>query len=104
MRVLSSEFFREWTKPVLNIHPSLLPDFKGLHAQQQAFKAGVTWTGCTVHYVDQSLDGGEIIEQMRVRRTNADTLQTLTNRILSKEHKLYPKVLKKIADNILETK
>lgn len=97
MKILSPMFFEEWTKPVLNIHPSLLPDFKGLNAVQQALDAGVKYTGCTVHYVDETLDGGEIIDQTKVRVAKNDTLETLTAKIHKQEHKLYPKVLRKVA-------
>ena len=97
MKVLSPEFFQQWTKPVLNIHPSLLPDFKGLNAVQQALDAGVRYTGCTVHYVDETLDGGEIIGQKKVYVSKKDTLETLTAKILKQEHKLYPKILRKVA-------
>ncbi len=101
MKVLSPEFFKEWTKPVLNIHPSLLPDFKGLDAQKQAFEAGVEYAGCTVHYVDEFLDGGEIISQRKVKVAKRDTLDSLTAKILKQEHKLYPAVLKQVAKEIL---
>ena len=97
MKILSSEFFRQWSKPVLNIHPSLLPDFKGLNAVQQALDAGVKHTGCTVHYVDEMLDSGEIIGQKKVNVAKKDTLKTLTTKIHKQEHKLYPEILKKVA-------
>ena len=97
MKILSPMFFEEWTKPVLNIHPSLLPAFKGLNAVQQALDAGVRYTGCTVHYVDETLDGGEIIGQKKVYVAKKDTLKTLTAKILKQEHKLYPKILRKVA-------
>ncbi len=101
MKVLSPEFFKEWTKPVLNIHPSLLPEFKGLDAQKQALDAGVEYAGCTVHYVDEFLDGGEIIDQRKVKVAKRDTLKSLTLKILKQEHKLYPAVLKQVAKEIL---
>jgi len=97
MKILSPMFFEEWTKPVLNIHPSLLPDFKGLNAVQQALDAGVRYTGCTVHYVDETLDGGEIIGQKKVYVSKKDTLETLTAKIIKQEHILYPKILRKVA-------
>lgn len=97
MKILSPEFFRRWTKPVLNIHPSLLPDFKGLNAVQQALDAGVKYTGCTVHYIDEILDGGEIIGQRKVYIAKKDTLEILTAKIHKQEHKLYPEILKKVA-------
>ena len=97
MKILSPVFFKQWTKPVLNIHPSLLPDFKGLNVVQQALDAGVKHTGCTVHYVDETLDGGEIIDQAKVYVSKNDTLETLTTKIHKQEHKLYPETLKKVA-------
>jgi len=102
MKILSPEFFREWTKPVLNIHPSLLPDFKGLHAQKQAFDSGISMTGCTVHLVDKTIDGGEIFGQKQVKIMKKDTLESLTARILKKEHQLYPEILKQVALKILQ--
>ncbi len=104
MKILSPEFFRQWTKPVLNIHPSLLPEFKGLDAQNQALESGVNQSGCTVHYVDKTLDGGTIIGQSKVRIAKRDTLESLTTKILKQEHKLYPIVLKKISREILRIK
>lgn len=97
MKILSPMFFGEWTKPVLNIHPSLLPDFKGLNAVQQALDAGVRYTGCTVHYVDETLDGGEVIAQKKIYVSKKDTLETLTAKMHKQEHKLYPKILRKVA-------
>ncbi len=97
MKILSPMFFEEWTKPVLNIHPSLLPDFKGLDAVQQALDAGVRYTGCTVHYVDETLDGGEVIAQKKIYVSKKDTLETLTAKMHKQEHKLYPKILRKVA-------
>lgn len=97
MKILSPMFFEEWTKLVLNIHPSFLPDFKGLNSVQQALDAGVRYTGCTVHYVDETLDGGKIIGQKKVYVAKDDTLETLTAKIIKQEHKLYPKILRKVA-------
>ena len=102
MKILSPAFFKAWTNPVLNIHPSLLPAFKGLHAQKQAFDAGVKETGCTVHYVDETLDGGEIIGQRNVHVAKRDTLESLSSKILRQEHKLYPAMLKKVAKELLK--
>lgn len=104
MKILSPKFFRQWTKPVLNIHPSLLPAFKGLDAQKQAFDAGVKETGCTVHYVDHTLDGGEIIGQRKVYVAKRDTQRSLAAKILKQEHKLYPVILKKVAKEVLKNR
>jgi len=89
MRLLSSEFIETFRHRILNIHPSLLPSFPGLDAQRQAIEHGVKWTGCTVHFVDETLDGGPIIAQTPVPIRDGDTIETLSARILIEEHKLY---------------
>jgi phosphoribosylglycinamide formyltransferase-1 len=89
MRVLSSEFIEAFRGRILNIHPSLLPSFPGLDAQQQALAHGVKWTGCTVHFVDETLDGGPIIAQRAVPVCDDDTVEGLSARILEQEHELY---------------
>ena len=89
MRVLSHEFLEAYPQRILNIHPSLLPAFPGLEAQRQALEAGVEWTGCTVHFVDETLDGGPIIVQRRVIVRDDDTAETLAARILPEEHQAY---------------
>lgn len=94
MRVLSSEFLTAFQGPVLNIHPSLLPSFPGLHAQRQALGYGVKVTGCTVHFVDEGLDSGPIIVQEAVPVLPGDTEETLTERILKVEHQLYPEAVR----------
>jgi len=90
MRVLSAEFIGAFRSRILNIHPSLLPSFPGLNAQQQALANGATVSGCTVHYVDETLDGGPIIAQREVAVHKGDTVESLSARILVEEHKLYP--------------
>jgi phosphoribosylglycinamide formyltransferase 1 len=89
MRVLSAEFINAYRGRILNIHPSLLPAFRGLNAQQQALEHGAKLTGCTVHFVDETLDGGPIIMQREVVVLDDDTVDSLANRILIEEHKLY---------------
>jgi phosphoribosylglycinamide formyltransferase-1 len=89
MRLLSPYFIQAYRNRILNIHPSLLPCFPGLDAQRQALEAGVKWSGCTVHFVDETLDGGPIIAQRVVRVLNDDTEETLSTRILEQEHVLY---------------
>ena len=89
MRMLSSSFVETFPRRILNIHPSLLPSFPGLHVQQQATTHGVKWSGCTVHFVDPTLDGGPIIAQRVVRLLDDDTEDTLAQRILEQEHQLY---------------
>jgi len=93
MRVLSSYFLEAFRDRILNIHTSLLPAFPGLNAQLQAIEHGVKWTGCTVHFVDETLDGGPIIAQKIVRVLDDDTEETLSARLLEEEHKLYPEAL-----------
>jgi phosphoribosylglycinamide formyltransferase-1 len=93
MRVLSQEFVSAYRLRILNIHPSLLPAFPGLAAQQQALEHGVKWTGCTVHFVDESLDGGPIIAQAIVPVMDDDNEARLAARILEHEHSLYPEAL-----------
>jgi phosphoribosylglycinamide formyltransferase-1 len=97
MRVLSQEFLQELKIPVINIHPSLLPAFPGLHAQRQAVDYGVKLSGCTVHFVDEGLDSGPIILQEAVPVLPEDTEETLAQRILKVEHQLYPRAVQLIA-------
>lgn len=89
MRLLSPGFVRAFPGRIINIHPSLLPDFRGLDAQRQAFDQGVKVTGCTVHFVDEELDNGPIIAQKKVEVLEGDTAETLAARILEQEHELY---------------
>jgi phosphoribosylglycinamide formyltransferase 1 len=93
MRLLSPGFIEAYRNRILNIHPSLLPSFPGLDAQRQAIEHGVKWTGCTVHFVDETLDGGAIIAQQPVEVRDSDTPETLSARILHVEHKLYAAAL-----------
>src|ERR671910_1681976 len=101
MRILSPEFVREYKLRILNIHPSLLPSFKGLHAQKQAFDYGVKISGCTVHFIDDNVDTGPIIIQGSVPIYDSDTEEDLSNRILQLEHKLYPLAIKLFSDGKL---
>lgn len=89
MRLLSPCFIEAFTNRILNIHPSLLPAFPGLDAQRQALEHGVKVSGCTVHFVDETLDGGPIIAQRAVPVIEGDTEETLSARILEQEHRLY---------------
>ena len=98
MRILSPEFIKKFKNRILNIHPSILPAFPGLDAQRQAIEAGVGHSGCTVHFVDEGVDTGPIIVQERVKIKDADTEETLSKRILVKEHKAYVKAVKLIAE------
>ncbi|MDD2942512.1 MAG: phosphoribosylglycinamide formyltransferase [bacterium] len=97
MRVVTTEFLSAFPGRVVNIHPSLLPSFKGLHAQKQAVEAGVKFAGCTVHYVNEEVDSGGIIAQAVVPVLPNDSEDSLSQRILEKEHKLFPAVLQAFA-------
>jgi len=96
MRLLSPGFVQAFPNRIVNIHPSLLPAFPGLDAQRQAFEAGVKVTGCTVHYVDELLDHGEIILQREIDIRDDDSIETLSTRILEQEHKLYVEAIRLI--------
>jgi len=93
MRLLSPCFIEAFRHRILNIHPSLLPAFPGLDAQRQALDHGVKVSGCTVHFVDETLDGGPIVAQRTVPVMAGDTVETLSARILEQEHKLYPEAV-----------
>jgi phosphoribosylglycinamide formyltransferase 1 len=93
MRLLSPEFIRAFPNRILNIHPSLLPAFPGLDAQQQAFDYGVKVSGCTVHFVDEALDHGAIIVQKQVPVLESDDAHSLAERILAQEHKAYTEAI-----------
>jgi len=97
MRMLGPAFIGTWEGRIVNIHPSLLPAFKGLHVHEQVLKARVPVSGCTVHFVTPELDGGPTIAQAAVKVLADDTPDTLAARILEAEHRLYPLALRKIA-------
>ena len=99
MRLLSPHFIAAFAGKILNIHPSLLPSFPGLDAQQQALAHGVKWTGCTVHFVDDTLDGGPIIAQRIVPVLDQDSVETLSARILEQEHQLYSEAVALVLQN-----
>jgi phosphoribosylglycinamide formyltransferase-1 len=98
MRIHSDDFVRKWQGRMLNIHPSLLPAFKGIRVHQQAIDAGVRISGCTVHFVVPELDSGPIISQAAVPVYPDDTAETLRVRVLAEEHKLYPAALRMVAE------
>ncbi len=102
MRLLSKEFVRAFPDRITNIHPSLLPSFKGLDAQRQAIDYGVKVSGCTVHLVDEDLDHGAIILQEAVEVLDDDTAETLSARILKHEHALYVEAIKRIVEEKIE--
>ena len=93
MRVVSKKFCNEFAGRIINLHPSLLPKYKGLHAVEQAFKSGDDVTGCTVHFVTEELDSGKIIRQQEVPILPGDTVETLTREIQQAEHQLLPLVI-----------
>lgn len=102
MRLLSPEFVAAFPNRILNIHPSLLPAFPGLEAQEQAFAYGVKVAGCTVHFVDNELDHGAIILQRAIPVLESDTPHTLTERILAEEHKAYSEAIAMVVSGAYE--
>lgn len=102
MRLLPPTFVQAYRGNILNIHPSLLPAFTGLQAQKQALLKGVTYTGCTVHFVDEGMDTGPIIAQAVVPVYEDDTVDTLSTRILHEEHRIYPEAVRLFCDDALD--
>ena len=100
MRLLSPEFIATFRNRILNIHPSLLPEFPGLHPHKQALDAGVVSSGCTVHYVDETLDGGPIIAKRTVPVLPGDTEESLAARILEHEHQLYAEAVRTVIESL----
>lgn len=98
MRLLTPGFVNKWLGRIVNIHPSLLPDFKGAHAHRDVLAAGVKETGCTVHFVIPEMDAGPAITQRRVPVLPGDTLETLSARVLEQEHIAYPEALRLIVE------
>jgi phosphoribosylglycinamide formyltransferase-1 len=101
MRIHSEGFVRKWQGRIMNIHPSLLPAFKGTHVHEQALAAGVKMSGCTVHFVAAEVDSGPIIAQATVPVLEADTPETLAARVLEEEHKLYPLALRRVIEGVV---
>jgi phosphoribosylglycinamide formyltransferase-1 len=102
MRIVKGKLLKEYSRRMINIHPALLPSFKGLHGQKQALEYGVRISGCTVHFVDEGIDTGPIILQKEVPVLQDDTVETLSERILTEEHKAYPLAVKLYAEGRLE--
>jgi phosphoribosylglycinamide formyltransferase-1 len=94
MRLIGPELLEKFAGRIMNIHPALLPSFPGLHAQRQALGHGVKISGCTVHFVNSGLDNGPIIAQQTVPVLSADNEDTLSQRILRQEHRLYPRAIR----------
>ena len=101
MRILGKSFIKNFEGKIINIHPSLLPAFPGLHPQQQAIEAGVKFSGCTVHFVNEGVDEGPIILQSTVPVYDTDTTDELSLRILEQEHIIYPQAIKLFLENRL---
>jgi phosphoribosylglycinamide formyltransferase 1 len=101
MRILSPEFIRKFERKIINIHPSLLPAFPGLDVQQRAIDHGVKFSGCTVHFVNEEVDGGPIILQAVVPVHESDDAETLADRILIQEHLIYPRAIQLIVESRL---
>ncbi len=98
MRLLSPQFVAAFRNRILNIHPSLLPAFPGLEAQRQALEHGAKFSGCTVHFVDENLDAGPIVLQACVRIEDSDTPETLAERILREEHRIYAEAVRMVLE------
>ena len=100
MKILSGNFIKKFSKPILNIHPSLLPRYKGLNTHLRAIKNKDKFTGATVHKVNQKLDSGKIILQKKVRISNSDSVKDLERKVLKIEHEIYPKAIVKFLTNL----
>ena len=96
MKILSKNFIKSFKGKILNIHPSLLPRFKGLNTHERVIKNNETYSGCTVHFVNSKLDSGKIILQKRLKILKNDDAYKLSKKILKIEHKLYPEAIKKL--------
>ena len=96
MKILSKSFIKNFKGKILNIHPSLLPKYKGLNTHERAIRNNDKYSGCTVHFVNSRLDSGKIINQKKVRINKLDTPETLAKKILVQEHKLYPAAIMKV--------
>ena len=96
MKILSKDFITSFKGKILNIHPSLLPKYKGLNTHKRAISNNEKYSGCTVHVVNSRLDSGKIILQKKVKISKSDTAKSLTKKILTQEHKLYPKAIRKV--------
>ncbi len=103
MRILTSWFVRQWDGKLINIHPSLLPKYPGLNTHQRALDAGDAEAGCSVHWVNEGVDTGEIIDQRRVGIESGDTAETLAARVLKSEHDLYPNALEKACYSLINS-
>ena len=96
MKILSKNFIKKFGREILNIHPSLLPKYKGLNTHKRVIYAKEKYSGCTVHFVNSKLDSGKIILQKKVKINKSDSPKSLAKKVLTQEHKLYPKSILKI--------
>jgi len=103
MRILTPTFVKPWAGRLLNIHPSLLPDFPGAHAHRDAIEAKVSRSGCTVHFVDSGMDSGPIIAQSSVEISPSDNEKSLSEKIKIEEHRLYPEVIDRLSAGEIES-
>ena len=99
MKILSKKFIKKFSGKIVNIHPSLLPKYKGLNTHQKALKNNDKYSGCTVHYVTKKVDSGKIILQKKVKIKRKVSLNALTKKVLLEEHKLYPRAISKVFKN-----
>jgi len=100
MKILSSNFIKKFNKPILNIHPSLLPKYKGINTHYRVIKNKEKYSGATVHLVSRKLDSGKIVLQKKIKVSKHENKETLEKKILKIEHKLYPKALKKFLTSL----
>tara|TARA_Y100000389_G_C17270854_1_gene417884 strand:- start:29 stop:613 length:585 start_codon:yes stop_codon:yes gene_type:complete len=100
MKILSKNFIKKFNGKILNIHPSLLPKYKGLKTHERVLKNKEKYSGCTIHYVNSKLDGGKIIMQKKIKVSNNESLKSLKEKVLKVEHKLYPKAISKVLTNL----
>ena len=100
MKILSKNFVKRFKNRILNIHPSLLPKYKGLNTHERAIKNKEKFSGCTVHFVNEKLDSGKIILQKKIKLLKSDSSRTLAKRVLNLENKLYPKAIIKVLSKI----
>ena len=99
LKILSKDFIKSFEGKIINIHPSLLPKYKGINTHERVLKNNEKFTGCSVHFVNEKLDGGKIILQKKIKIFKKDDLKSLKNRVLKEEYKLYPKSIIKILSN-----
>ena len=99
LKILSKDFIKSFNGKIINIHPSLLPKYKGLNTHERVLENNEKFTGCSVHFVNEKLDGGKIILQKKIKIFKKDDLKSLKNRVLKEEYKLYPKSIIKIFSN-----